>query len=315
MALEKSIRRRTFMEKRRIVFGVSLLLTLGAIAATAQMGTGRVSGTLKDPQGKPIVGGKITATSPDSDKALEATSDKDGKWAVLGFRSGTYEFSFNATGFAPMSYKNAVKQMGRNPAMDVVLEPLKAGQTSGGMNAKLTEANALFEQKQYQQAIAGYEEVLAAEPTVYQIHLNIGAAYRELHELDKAAASFQKVLEQDATNTAAQVNLGEVLVEQGKLDEAVTYFEKAIGQTQDEVIPFNVAEIYFNQNNAAKAIEYYQIASQRKPAWPEPYLKLGYAHLNAGNMDAAKASFQKVLEVAPDSPQAQMAQQALSMIK
>jgi tetratricopeptide (TPR) repeat protein len=303
------------MQTRRVAFGVSLVLALVATAADAQMGTGRVSGTVTDQQGKPIAGAKVTATSPESDRALEATTDKDGKWALLGFRSGTYEFAFSANGFKPASYKNAVKQMGRNPSMDVVLEALQAGQSSGGMNAKLAEANGLFEQKQYQEALVKYEEILAAEPTIYQIYLNIGSAYRELHELDKAAASFQKVLDQEATNTGALVNMGDVLVEQGKLDQAVTYFEKAIDQTQDEVIPFNVAEIYFNQNNAAKAIEYYQIASERKPGWPEPYLKLGYANLNAGNMDAAKASFQKVVEVAPDSPQAQMAQQALAMLK
>jgi Tfp pilus assembly protein PilF len=42
---------------------------------------------------------------------------------------------------------------------------------------------------------------------------------------------------------------------------------------------------------------------------------MGYAHLNAGNMDQAIASFEKVVAVAPDSPQAQMAQAALSSLK
>jgi tetratricopeptide (TPR) repeat protein len=106
-------------------------------------------------------------------------------------------------------------------------------------------------------------------------------------ELDKAAASFQKVLEQEANNTSALIASGDILVLQGKLDEAVTFFEKAIAQTTDEVIPFNVAEIYFNQGNTAKALEYYQTAATRKPDWAEPHLKMGYANLNAGNMDAA----------------------------
>jgi Tfp pilus assembly protein PilF len=42
---------------------------------------------------------------------------------------------------------------------------------------------------------------------------------------------------------------------------------------------------------------------------------MGYAHLNAGNMDAAATSFEKVVAIAPDSPQAQMAQAALGSIK
>ena len=301
------------MVKRCTAFGVAFLLA--AASVMAQMGTGRVTGTVKDPQGKPIAGAKITATNPESERALEATSDKGGKWALLGFRSGNYEFTFTADGYKPQAYTNAIKQMNRNPSMDVVLEPLEMGQSSGGSGGKLDEANQLLEQKQYPEAIAKYEEILAVEPTLYQICYNIGIAQREMGELDKAAASFQKVLEQEANNTSALVAVGDVLAAQGKLDEAVTYFEKAIGQTTDEVIPFNVAEIYFNQGNTAKALEYYQTASTRKPDWPEPYLKMGYAHLNAGNMDAAMASFQKVVEVAPDSPQAQMAQAALSSLK
>ena len=301
------------MVNRCTAFGIGFLLA--ATTVMAQMGTGRVTGTIKDPQGKPIAGAKITATNPESERALEATADKDGKWALLGFRSGSYEFTFTAEGYKPQAYTNSVKQMNRNPSMDVVLEPLEMGQSSGGAGGKLDEANQLLEQKQYPEALAKYEELLAAEPTLYQINYNIGIAQREMGEHEKAKASFQKVLDQEANNTSALIALGDVLVVQGKLDEAVTYFEKAIGQTTDEVIPFNVAEIYFNQGNTAKALEYYQTAATRKPDWAEPHLKMGYANLNAGNMDAAIASFQKVVEVAPDSPQAQMAQAALSSLK
>lgn len=301
------------MVKRCTVFGIAFLLA--ASTMMAQMGTGRVTGTVKDPQGKPIAGAKITATNPENEKALEATAGKDGKWALLGFRSGTYEFTFTADGYKPQAYTNSIKQMARNPAMDVVLEPLQAGQSAGGAGGKLTEANQLLEQKQYAEAIAKYEEIIAAEPTLYQIYFNIGVAQQGKGDLDQARASFQKVLDQESNNTGALVGIGDVLVAQGKLDEAVTYFEQAIGQTTDEVIPFNVAEIYFDQGNTAKALEYYQTAATRRPDWPEPHLKMGYAHLNAGNMDAAIASFQKVVEIAPDSPQAQQAQANLSMLK
>jgi len=301
------------MVKRCTAFGFAFLLAVAT--AMAQMGTGRVTGTIKDPQGKPIADAKISATNPENERALEATSDKDGKWALLGFRSATYEFTFTADGYQPQSYTNAIKQMGRNPAMDVTLEPLQMGQSAGGAGGKLAEANQLLEQKQYPEALAKYDEILAAEPTLYQIHYNIGTAQREMGDLDKAAASFQKVLDQEANNTSALIAMGDVLVSQNKLDEAVTYFEKAIGQTTDEVIPFNVAEIYFSQGNNAKALEYYQTAATRKPDWPEPPLKIGFVHMNAGNMEAAIASFEQVVAVAPESPQAQQAQQILATLK
>jgi tetratricopeptide (TPR) repeat protein len=304
------------MFKRLMVFGVAILLGSGATIAMAQMGTGRVTGSVKDPNGKPIPNVKVSASMSENDKPLETTTGKDGKWALLGFRSGTYEFTFAADGYQPTAYKNPIQQMGRNHPMDVVLEPLQMGQGSAGGAAggKLDEANALFDQKQYKEAIAMYEELLTEEPTLYQVNYNIGAAYREMKDYDNAMASFQKVLDQDPANTASLVGMGDALVGQGKLDEAVGYFEKAIDQTQDEVIPFNVAEIYFNQGNAAKAIGYYQKAAERKPDWPEPYLKLGFAYLNTGDMAAARASFEKVVEIAPDSPQAAAAKQTLASL-
>jgi tetratricopeptide (TPR) repeat protein len=301
------------MVKRSAAIAIASLLA--AASVLAQMGTGRMTGTVKDPQGKPIAGAKVSATNPENKKALEATTDKSGKWALLGFRSGSYEFTFTADGYKPQSYTNNVQQMSRNPSMDVVLEPLGMGESGGGAGGKLSEANQLLEQKQYAQAIAKYEEIITVEPTLYQINYNIGVAQREMGELDKARASFQKVLDQEPNHLGSLVGMGDVLVEQKKLDEAVTFFEKAIEGTTDSVIPFNVAEIYFNQGNTPKAIEYYQVASTRRPDWPEPHLKMAYAHLNAGNIDAAIASFQKVVEIAPGSPQAQMAEQALGSLK
>ena len=295
----------------------AILLALFATAAwaSAQMGTGRVTGTVKNTEGKPVEGVKITATTSGNDRELETTTGKDGKWALLGFRSGTYEFTFTAPGYKPQGYTNSVKQMGRNPSMDIVLEPLEAGQSGGGaVGAALDEANKLFDAKQYPEALAKYEAILVDQPTLYQVNYNIGSVYRQMGDLDKAKESFEKVLAEEPLNTAALVGIGDLLVDQGKLDESVPYFEKAIGQTQDEVVPFNVGEIYMSEGNAAKAIEYYKIAAERKPDWPEAHLKLAYAYLNTGDMAAARGAFEKVVEVAPDTPQAQMAQQALAAL-
>lgn len=303
------------MFTKKTAGAIILGLFVTAAFASAQMGTGRVTGTIKNTQGKPVEGVKITATTAGNDRELETTTDKDGKWALLGFRSGTYEFTFTAPGYKPQGYTNAVKQMGRNPSMDIVLEPLEAGQSGGGaVGAALDEANKFFDAKQYPEALAKYEEILVDQPTLYQVNYNIGSVYRQMGDLDKAREYYEKVLAEEPMNTAALVGIGDLLVDQGKLEESVPYFEKAIGQTTDEVVPFNVGEIYMSEGNAAKAIEYYKIAAERKPDWPEAHLKLAYAYLNTGDMAAARGAFEKVVEVAPDTPQAQMAQQALAAL-
>ena len=302
------------MPIRKLALLVSSVLLVATGAALAQMGTGRITGTIADPEGNGIEGVVISFVDQ-TGKKLEGTSDEDGDWAILGFRSGTYNFNIEAEGYQTKIVPQSVQQMGQNE-LDIVLIPLvtAAANAMESSNALLTEANELLKQQQYPEAIAKFEELLVAEPSFYQAHEFIGIAYREIGDYDTSLAEFNKVLAQDAGHANALISVGDILISQQKLDEAVEYFERAVTQTTDAIVPFNVAEIYFKQQNAAKAVEFYRIATEYKPDWPDAHLKLGYACLNTGDLDAAKAAFQKTVEVAPDSPQAQMAQSALSSL-
>lgn len=297
------------MFDKKLTLTVPAALVLAATFVLAQMGTGRVTGTVTDPGGNAIEGAVITVVDA-AGRELSATSDEDGEWAILGFRTGTYDFSVAAEGYQPRIESKSVREMGRNE-LDIVLTPAMT-QSSDEGNELLREANDLLRKKRYPEAIAKYEELLEARPSFYQLHEYIGVAYREMGDLESALAEFHKVLEHDAMHADALISIGDILVTQQKLDEAIEYFEKAVAQTNDAIVPFNVAEIYFSQQNAEKAIEYYQMAAEYKPEWPDPHLKLGYAYLNTGDIESAKGSFQKVIDVAPDSPQAQMAEATLS---
>jgi tetratricopeptide (TPR) repeat protein len=249
-----------------------------------------------------------------SDFKLEATSDSEGRWAILGFRKGRYSFTITAPGHLPQQFTTAVSGLGKNPSVNAVLEQMSSGQlfATGPAADTLKEANALYDAKDYAGARAMFQELIAEFPDLYQIHLSVGNCYREEQEYDLALAEYNLVLEHEETNTGALVNIGDAMVRKGDLDNAVTYFERAIEQApEDEVLPFNVAEIYFDQGNVEKAIEYYRRSTEVKPDWPEAWLKLGYAYLNMADMENAQAAFQKVIEVAPDTPQAQLAQAAL----
>jgi Flp pilus assembly protein TadD len=83
---------------------------------------------------------------------------------------------------------------------------------------------------------------------------------------------------------------------------------------EDETLPYNVAELCFNNGQTQKAIDFYQKAAEIKPDWSEPYLKAGYAYLNLGKLDEAAVQLKKVLEVAPDSQEAQQAQAVLDQL-
>jgi tetratricopeptide (TPR) repeat protein len=306
------------MKNRYIGISLFIVFFAGASELAAQMGTGRVAGTIEDTEGNPIDGASVVAEMAGSDFTLDTTSDERGRWAMIGFRAGEYSFTFTAKGFVPQQFTARVQGLGKNPSIDVVLEPVDAGNVYAGGPAGelLNEGNVLFEQKDYQGALAKFEEILREAPELYQVRQNIGNCYMEMGDFDKALAEYQIVLEEEPTHTGALVRAGDLMVRKGDLDQAVVYFERAIeGAPEDEVLPFNVAEIYFGQGDVAKAIEYYERSSAVRPEWPEPYLKIGYAYLNLAQMDKAAESFRKVVEVAPETPQAQMAQAALDSLQ
>ena len=293
---------------------LAVALILFAQPVLAQMGTGRVSGTVRDPAGNPIEGATITAQAGDSARVLEATSDDSGRWAILGFRSRAYDFSVQAPGFMPYNYQAPMKQAGKNPDMDLVLEPAQMGQSAGTGGGLLAEAQELHQAGRFEEALVKYDEVLAQDPTVYQINLNRGAVFRELNRLDEAKVAYQRVLEEEQDNPGAHVALADMAVKDGDLDTAVTHFEAAISATDDEIIPFNVAQIYFQNGEMDKAIEFYAEASDRRMDWAEPHLQIAMVYLNRGDMTAAAEHLEMAIEVEPDSDAATRAEQILAAL-
>lgn len=289
------------------------LLLISAFAA-AQMGTGRVSGTVKDQEGNPIAGATVTAQTGDSGRVLEATSDDNGRWAILGFRSRTYDFAVQATGYMPYNYQAPMKQAGKNPDMDLILEQAQMGRSAGTGGGLLAEAQELHQAGRFDEALAKYDEVLMADPTVYQVNLNRGSVLRELGRADEAKDAYRMVLDMEADHAGALVGLAETSVAENDMDEALKYFEMAVEVTEDEVIPFNVAQIYFNNGNASGAIPFYEIASERRPDWAEPHLRIGVAYLNTGDLATAAEHLRMAIEVDPESAEAAQAQAMLEAL-
>src|SRR2546421_12134344 len=80
----------------------SLLSTLCTAATVAQSPTtGRIAGTLKDPNGARIVGAQVIITSNATAEQRRVTSDDQGNYSASLLSPGTYVVRIAARGFAP----------------------------------------------------------------------------------------------------------------------------------------------------------------------------------------------------------------------
>jgi tetratricopeptide (TPR) repeat protein len=294
-----------------------------SLAAQQGRGKGRVKGTVVDEAGNPIEGATINAIHLKFNTTFTGTSDASGNWAVAGLGTGYFRFTATMEGYGTVYHEMRVSQFSQNnPPLDFTLKKIDLSSLSDMPSiddetalALFDEGNQLFEEEKYTEAAAKFEEFLEANPSIYQVNLNIGNCYREMKEYDKAIAAYKiildKVMEEkgsyegDEGAARALSSIGETYMMQGDLEKANESLQQAMSLfPNDETLAFNVGEIFFNQAETDKAIEYFQKSIAIKEDWGPPYRQMGYAYLNKGEYQMAIDSLKKFLEYAPDDPQA-----------
>lgn len=90
-------------------------------AAYAQYRAG-IQGTVTDPSGAAVVGAKLTLTSHDTGKALEATTDSSGTYSFQSLAPGNYTLAVEQKGFKTQKLQSVVVRAEETRGLDVTLE-------------------------------------------------------------------------------------------------------------------------------------------------------------------------------------------------
>jgi hypothetical protein len=102
------------LAKARVLFAVALLFTNFASTASMQTrGRGILAGELRGNSGESVQGGKVKLMLKSSDP-LETTSDKDGRWKVMGIGKGEWTMLVTAPGYAPRVIRIVVERESEN---------------------------------------------------------------------------------------------------------------------------------------------------------------------------------------------------------
>lgn len=146
--------------------------------------------------------------------------------------------------------------------------------------------------------------------------------YLKLEETDKAIETYQKAIERNPSSEALRSSLGQLLYSEERYDEAAQQYRAAMeinpiaenrysyGEALLKVDNFNEAEYQFNQvkrlepesyagdyglgkmyaqtEQYEKAVEHFEAALEREPEFYDAYAEIGYAHADAGDIEAAR---------------------------
>ena len=94
----------------------------------------------------------------------------------------------------------------------------------------VSDASSALEGGDYAVAIKAYDAVLQRDPDNAGIMYNRAYALHQVGDLDGAQAGYEKVLAAEPTSIDAAVNLGALLKEKGEVDRAIEVTKAALAQ-------------------------------------------------------------------------------------
>ena len=304
------------MKKFKVIISFFLFVSVFSNFLIAQEGRGeaRLKGVVVDKDGNPIEGADVKLESLVHKLIMTTKTDEKGRWSFIGLGKTVVKIKTSKEGYTPTIISELHVSAIKNPEQEIVLKKITDIESLEENNPKTLylKGEKLYNQGEYEKALAVFKELVGTQPKLYKARVNIGNCYIKLKQYDEAIEEFKFVLEKlkeekenlkgNKTASSIYASLGELYMDRNDFEKAKEYFEKSINiDPSNHALSYTVAEILFNSNKIDEAIHYYELAAKIKPDWPKSYLKLGYCYLNKGEKKTAINYLNKFVELSPEN--------------
>ncbi len=189
---------------------VPLLAAILALSAAprADAQVGSVRGTVKDQSGHPVKGATIAIESEALPTRFATTTDKKGRFVVLGLGTGDWIFSVEAPGFETVRARASLRALQRNPNVEIRLThssiPSSLGMNGREIQQSIDAAEAAAARGELDTAIAGFTDLLARVPALSMVYLRLGALQERKGDAAAALAAYRRLAELEPENAKAR---------------------------------------------------------------------------------------------------------------
>ena len=308
-------------------------LVLGAAlwAAPAHAQTGQVKGKVVDAKNQPVEGAKVTiAMSEGMNRKYEVKTNRRGEFIQIGLQPGQYKVTAEKDGLSQTFEKRIGLDMAE---VNFTLAPGGVGDVSAEdrkkAEAKMNAIKSAFDagvtlsnEGKHDEAIAKFNEVIAAAPKCTECYLNIATVQVRKKDYDAAEAAYKKVIEINPNSADAYNGLANLYNQQKKFDQAAEASAQAqkvggaggTGGASASTV-FNQGVIAWNAGKIADAKKSFEEAVRIDPKMAEAHYWLGMAHVNENKLAEAVKFFEEYLKLAPTGQYAETAKSILTSIK
>jgi tetratricopeptide (TPR) repeat protein len=190
------------------------------------------------------------------------------------------------------------------------------GVSAKDLQQQLSAADALYKEQKFEDAVGIYRTILTNAPSLSIVNLQIAAAYRNMKQYDKAIAAYNDLLKAEPENQKAIIGMAMTQVDKGDVPAA----EQALTRAAEAPLPsrdvfYDLAEIKDARHLTEEAARLYQRAADADSSWGKPLFKLGTIAMSKGDKEGAAKAMSQVIAVDPTSPEAAQARTALEQLK
>jgi len=153
-----------------------------------------------------------------------------------------------------------------------------------------------------EEAIDRFQEVIRIKPELAVAHSELGIAYIERKRWDKAIAAFRKAIERDPGDPLSHSGLGKALLEAGgHPDEAMAEFERSLALDPDAAEALlGMGRCLQTVGRTSEALKYFEQAVRSHPDSAAAHASLGDAYLALTEVDKARESLRRCLDLNPE---------------
>lgn len=301
--------------QRTLTWLLLLILLIPGVALAARQG--RLIGKIVDPDGKPIPGVAVTASSKQVPGfRVVKTTDKKGIF-ILDFEvvEVSYQYKFQAPGFAPLEVNQEWNKIGTEhfewtmqPA--VVTATIGDGAPVSTSETAITAFNtgiAAFKAEDYATAEVKFKEAVAADPNLRVGWAALSSAHLEMGHFKEAAEVAEKAISMGATDEAVLTTRWQAyrnLKDEAKAAEALKELERIGRQTEEAKKIHNEAVALTKTGDNAGAFAKFQEALYVDPNLQASLLGLATAGLKIGKNAEALTAAETILKTEPTNEKA-----------
>jgi Tfp pilus assembly protein PilF len=295
---------------KRLLIAGGFLLGLALVAAPAHAQTGTARGRVLDEQGQPIVDAKVLLEFLGGvTRKYETKTSKKGEYTQVGMYPGPYKITVTKEGFQGTFAEQRITLGDPTQVPDFKMKSVATAQKEAGggteaLKAAFANALALTQAGKLDEAEAAYKEILVKQPSIPEIHQNLGYIYGQKKDWAKAEEAYKKALELRPNYPDAAAALARVYADSGQGDKAMELMAKAAGDNPNDArAQFNMGIFQLNAGKSEEAIAAFTKALAADPALSDAYYHLGTLYVGQNKIPEAVQSLEKYLSMNPGNAQ------------